>query len=107
VLRIRAEAQKKSFEQADDPYHAISILLDKEKTRTIRDAGVSIGDISQKLTEMLPPATVRPIEPYPPFHIHLEKLATKDKRIRAEKLALSDENGSKALQINKYEEIPC
>jgi FkbM family methyltransferase len=95
--------RKKSVELADDPYHAISILLDKEKTRTIIDAGASIGDISQKLTEMFPLATVHAIEPYPPFHAHLEKLATKNKRIRAEKLALSDENGSKILQINKSE----
>jgi FkbM family methyltransferase len=95
--------RKKLHEQADDPYHAISILLDKEKTRTIVDAGASIGDISQKLTEMFPLATVHAIEPYPPFHAHLEKLAFKNKRIRAEKLALSDENGSKVLQINKSE----
>ena len=95
--------RKKLHEQADDPYHAISILLDKKKTQTIIDAGASIGDISQKLTEMFPLATVHAIEPYPPFHAHLEKLATKNKRIRAEKLALSDENGSKVLQINKSE----
>tara|TARA_Y100001933_G_scaffold140413_1_gene139273 strand:+ start:1668 stop:2219 length:552 start_codon:yes stop_codon:yes gene_type:complete len=94
---------KKLHEQADDPYHTISILLDKEKTRTIIDAGASIGDISQKLAEMFPLATVHTIEPYPPFHANLEKLAIKNKRIRAEKLALSDENGSKVLQINKSE----
>ncbi len=95
--------RKKLHEQADDPYHAISILLDKEKTRTIIDAGASIGDISQKLTEMFPLATVHAIEPYPPFHANLEKLATKNKRIRPAKLALSDQNGSKFLQINKSE----
>ena len=95
--------RKKLHEQADDPYHAISILLDKEKTRTIIDAGASIGDISQKLTEMFPLATVHAIEPYPPFHAHLEKLAIKNKSIRPAKLALSDGNGSKFLQVNKSE----
>ena len=95
--------RKKLHEQADDPYHAISILLDKENTRTIIDAGASIGDISQKLAKMYPLATVHAIEPYPPFHANLEKLAIKNKRIRAEKLALSNENGSKVLQINKSE----
>jgi len=95
--------RKKRHEQADDPYHVMSILLDKEKTRTIIDAGASIGDISQKLMEMFPLATVYAIEPYPPFHSILEKLAIENRRIRAEKLALSDENGSKFLQINKSE----
>ena len=95
--------RKKLHELADDPYHTISILLDKENTRTIIDAGASIGDISQKLAKMYPLATVYAIEPYPPFHANLEKLALKNKRIRAKKLALSDENGSKVLQINKSE----
>ena len=95
--------RKKLHEQADDPYHAISILLDKEKTRTIIDAGASIGDISQKLAEMFPLATVHAIEPYPPFHESLESIASKNKRIRPAKLALSDQNGSKFLQINKSE----
>ena len=52
---------------------------------------------------MFPLATVHAIEPYPPFHAHLEKLASKNKRFRAEKIALSDENGSKVLQINRSE----
>ena len=93
----------KPHEQADDPYHAISILLNKEKTRTIIDAGASIGNITQKLLKMFPLATVHAIEPYPPFHAHLEKLAAKNKRIRAKKLALSGQNGSEFLQINKSE----
>ena len=93
----------KTIEQSDDPYHAISILLDKEKTQTIIDAGASIGDISQKLTKIFPLATVHSIEPYPPFHAHLEKIATKNARIVVKKLALSDESGSRFLQINKSE----
>lgn len=95
--------RNKTIEQSDDPYHAISILLDKEKTQTIIDAGASIGDISQKLTKIFPLATVHSIEPYPPFHTHLEKIATKNARIVVKKLALSDENGSRFLQINKSE----
>jgi len=68
--------RNKTIEQSDDPYHAISILLNKERTLTIIDAGASIGDISQKLTTMFPLATVHAIEPYHPFHAHLEKIAT-------------------------------
>lgn len=93
----------KTIEQSDDPYHAISILLDKEKALTIIDAGASIGDISQNLSEIFPLATVHSIEPYPPFHAHLEKLASENRRILVSKLALSDENGSRLLQINKSE----
>lgn len=95
--------RNKTIEQSDDPYHAISILLDKEKTITIIDAGASIGDISQKLMKMFPLATVHSIEPYPPFHAHLEKIATNNPRLVVKKLALSDENGSRFLQINKSE----
>ena len=95
--------RNKTIEQSDDPYHAISILLDKEKTITIIDAGASIGDISQKLMKMFPLATVHSIEPYPPFHAHLEKIATNNPRLVVKKLALSDENGSRFLQVNKSE----
>ena len=52
---------------------------------------------------MFPLADVHAIEPYPPFHANLEKLATNYKRIRAKKIALSDENGTRVLQINKSE----
>jgi FkbM family methyltransferase len=93
----------KTTEQSDDPYYAISILLDKEKALTIIDAGASIGDISQNLSEMFPLATVHSIEPYPPFHAQLEKVASENRRILVNKLALSDENGSRLLQINKSE----
>ena len=95
--------RKKLYELADDPYQAISILLDKEKIQTIVDAGASIGDISQKLAEMFPLATVYAIEPYPPFYNHLEKLAIQNKRIRIKNIALSDENGTQVLKINKSE----
>ena len=95
--------RKKLHEQADDPYQAISILLDKEKTRNIIDAGASIGETSLKLAEMFPLSTVHAIEPYPPFHSKLEKLATENKRILAKRIALSDENGYGVLKINKSE----
>ena len=95
--------RKKQFEQADDPYHAFSLLLDSKEVTTIIDAGASIGDISQKLANLFPLATVHAIEPYPPFHERLESIAAKNKRIRPAKLALSDQNGSKFLQINKSE----
>jgi FkbM family methyltransferase len=93
--------RKKIHELADDPYHAISILLDREKTRNIIDAGASIGETSLKLAEMFPLSTVHAIEPYPPFHSKLEKLATENKSILPKRLALSDENGSGLLKINK------
>ena len=95
--------RKKQFEQADDPYHALPLLLDSKEVTTIIDAGASIGDISQKLANLFPLATVHAIEPYPPFHESLESIASKNKRIRPAKLALSDQNGSKFLQINKSE----
>lgn len=95
--------RKKLHEQADDPYQAISILLDKEKTRNIIDAGASIGETSLKLAEMFPLSTVHAIEPYPPFHSKREKLATENKRILAKRIALSDEYGYGALKINKSE----
>jgi FkbM family methyltransferase len=95
--------RKKQFEQADDPYHALPLLLDSKEVTTIIDAGASIGDISLKLANLFPLATVHAIEPYPPFHERLESIAAKNERIRAEKLALSDKNGSKFLQINKSE----
>ena len=93
----------KKLHEADDPYQAISILLDKEKTRNIIDAGASIGETSLKLAEMFPLSTVHAIEPYPPFHSKLEKLATENKRILAKRIALSDENGYGVLKINKSE----
>jgi len=95
--------RKKQFEQADDPYHALSLLLGAKEVTTIIDAGASIGDISQKLATLFPLATVHAIEPYPPFHECLESIASKNKRIRPAKLALSDGNGSKFLQVNKSE----
>ena len=95
--------RKKQFEQADDPYHALPLLLDSKEVTTIIDAGASIGDISQKLANLVPLATVHAIEPYPPFHESLESIASKNKRIRLSKLALSDQNGSAFLQINKSE----
>ena len=95
--------RKKQFEQADDPYHALPLLLDSKEVTTIIDAGASIGDISQKLAKLFPLATVHAVEPYPPFHESLESIASKNKRIRPAKLALSDGNGSKFLQVNKSE----
>ena len=52
---------------------------------------------------MFPLATVYAIEPYPPFYNHLEKLAIQNKRIRIKNIALSDENGTQVLKINKSE----
>ncbi|MDA0725531.1 MAG: FkbM family methyltransferase [Verrucomicrobia bacterium] len=95
--------RKKQFEQADDPYHALPLLLDSKEVTTIIDAGASIGDISQKLAKLFPLATVHAVEPYPPFHESLESIASKNKHIQPAKLALSDQNGSKFLQINKSE----
>ena len=94
---------KKQFEQADDPYHALSLLLGSKEVTTIIDAGASIGDISQRLANLFPLATVHAVEPYPPFHESLESIASKNKRIRPAKLALSGQNGSEFLQINKSE----
>ena len=95
--------RKKQFEQADDPYHAISLLLDSQDTKTIIDAGASIGDTSQRLADLFPTATIHAIEPYPPFHESLDQVVKKNNRIRLSKLALSDQNGSAFLQINKSE----
>lgn len=93
----------KQFEQTDDPYHVLSLILESDGINTIIDGGASIGDISQKLSYMFPCSTVYAIEPYPAFHTNLEKIASKNKKIQVVKIALSDENGSKVLQINKSE----
>jgi FkbM family methyltransferase len=95
--------RQKQLEQADDPYHALSLLLDPKEVTTIIDAGASIGDISKKLANLFPLATVHAIEPYPPFHECLDRIVRKNKRIRVSKLALSDQNGTAFLQINKSE----
>lgn len=95
--------RKTHIEQADDPYHALGLLLDPKEVTTIIDAGASTGDISQRLANLFPLATIHAIEPYPPFHESLESIASKNKCIRPAKLALSDQNGSKFLQINKSE----
>jgi len=95
--------RKTHIEQADDPYHALSLLLDPKEVNTIIDAGASTGDISQRLAKLFPLATVHAIEPYPPFHESLESIKAKNKCIRPAKIALSDQNGSEFLQINKSE----
>lgn len=95
--------RQKQLEQADDPYYALSLILGSKEVTTVIDAGASIGDISQKLAKLFPLATVHAIEPYPPFHESLERIASQNKRIRPAKLALSGQNGSKFLQINKSE----
>ena len=66
--------RKASLSKADDPYHAISLLLDSQDTKTIIDAGASIGDTSQRLADLFPTATIHAIEPYPPFHESLDQV---------------------------------
>ena len=91
------------FEQTDDPYHVLSLILESDGIKTIIDGGASIGDISQKLSYMFPCSTVYAIEPYPVFHTNLEQIASENKKIQAVKIALSDKNGSIVLKINKSE----
>ena len=93
----------KQLEQADDPYYALSLILGSKEVTTVIDAGSSIGDVSKRLATIYSSATVHAIEPYPPFHECLDRIVRKNKRIRVSKLALSDQNGTAFLQINKSE----
>lgn len=95
--------RKAILTKADDPYHAIALLLDQQETKTIIDAGASIGDTSQRLADLFPRATIHAIEPYPPFYEHLERTTKHNPRIRHGKFALSDQSGHALLQINQSE----
>ena len=87
--------------RADDPYNAISLLLDREKTKIIIDAGASIGNTTKKLSDIFPLAKVYAIEPYPPFYEELNKKVYQNKNIKTKRIAFSNINSSAILKINR------
>ena len=93
--------KKKIYEQADDPFHIVSKLLTKEKKITIIDAGASIGETTEKLSKVFPLASIHALEPYTKFFNQLQNTLNKNKKIISKKLALSDENSTRTLNINK------
>ena len=93
--------KKKIYEKADDPFHILSKLLKKEKKITIIDAGASIGKTTEKLSKIFPLASIHALEPYTPFFNQLQSTVNKNKNIITKKLALTYENSSRTLNINK------
>ena len=90
-------------ESSENPFFILSKLLASFNIKTIIDAGASIGNTSQKFSQMFPEAIVHAIEPYPPFYENLLELASTNKNICAHNFALSDFDGTEYLKVNQCE----
>ena len=64
---------KKLNDVADDPIAILGLLFQSEEVSVIIDGGASIGDTSQKFSNLFPNATIFAFEPYPPFWDELKK----------------------------------
>ena len=91
----------KLFAKSDDPFHIISIISDREKVCVIVDGGASIGDTSQRFSDLFPNAIVYSFEPYPEFIKCLEVKSAKNPKIHVEPFALSSTSGKEMLIVNK------
>ena len=91
----------KLLAKSDDPFHIISIISDREKVCVVVDGGASIGDTSQRFSDLFPNAIIYSFEPYPEFIKCLEAKSAKNPKIHVEPFALSSTSGKEKLIVNK------
>ena len=94
---------KKLNDVADDPIAILGLLFQSEEVSVIIDGGASIGDTSQKFSNLFPNATIFAFEPYPPFWDELKKKKEINPRIKDIPLALDNKPGVRTLNVNKSE----
>jgi len=95
--------RNKTVVGSDDPYEIISRIIDPRTIKVIIDAGASIGNTTDKLSNLFPKSTVYAFEPYPQFIKQLDERAKKNKNIKVEPFALGHENGRRFFNVNQSE----
>ena len=88
-------------EISDDPMFVLSRIFDPEKVNLIIDAGASIGDTSQKLSNLFPNADVHAFEPFPEFVDALQQKAIVNPKIKVQPFALGEKNGTCSFHVNE------
>ena len=88
-------------EISDDPMFVLSRIFDPEKVNLIIDAGASIGDTSQKLSNLFPKAEVHAFEPFPEFVDALQQKAIVNPKIKVQPFALGEKNGTASFNVNE------
>lgn len=97
-LEIRRHSQ---IETSDDPYQIISKIINPNDVYTIIDGGASIGNTSQKLSELFPQAIVHAFEPFPEFIKVLRDKERENSRIKVYPIGLGMSDCKVKLHINK------
>lgn len=88
---------------SDDPIFILSKILSPDKVRYIIDGGASIGNTSNRLSNLFQKAKIHAIDPYPPFFEALSRASNRNPKIRAHNAALSNYDGNSTLNINMSE----
>jgi FkbM family methyltransferase len=90
-------------DKSDNPFFVISKILTNSETKTIVDGGASVGNTSKELAKLFPNAVVHAFEPFPKFFQTLQEACKSEKRIISYQYALSNNDGTMLLNINKSE----
>jgi len=86
---------------SDDPFFIVSKFLDREKVNLIIDGGASIGETSQRFSNLFPNASIHAFEPFPDFYSLLKKKAKLNDKIIPYPLGLGKNDGDVIFHVNK------
>lgn len=102
ISSCKYEFRKKViFKISDDPFFILSKFLDREKVNLIIDGGASIGETSQRFSNLFPNASIHAFEPFPDFYSLLKKKAKLNDKIIPYPLGLGKNDGDVIFHVNK------
>lgn len=94
---------KEQYKYLNDAFSQQKEMLIENKDMIIFDVGACVGNISEQYTKLFENSQVHAFEPYTQSFLKLQEKATKNIKIKANKLALSNVKGEQILNINSFD----